>query len=188
MNNKNLLIILGVAVVVYYLYNQNQQEKLKSIPYTNAELDKVVTDFINKQLSFAKIVEPNKEAIDFEKGKKEVLDMIKKASLNGKDVSRANIDKILAIYDKSVRNMYGDKSMGIATPEEMNLFYDFRVVDVPVQNSQGFFPNIPVNPQSNQPNNLGLTKEQCEKAGKKYTQVQITCIAHPCGEGFGICE
>lgn len=188
MNNKNLLIALGVGVVVYYFYNKNQKEKLQSTPYTDAELDKVASDFINKQLSFAKIVEPNKEPIDFEKGKKEVLDMIKKASLNGKDVSRANIDKILAIYDKSVRNMYGDKSMGIATPEEMNLFYDFRNVNVPIQNSQGFFPNIPVNPQNNQPNNLGLTKEQCEKAGKKYTQVELHCIAPPCGGGFGICE
>jgi hypothetical protein len=111
--------------------------------------------------------------------------MIKKASLNGKDVSRANVDKILAIYDKSVRNMYGDKSMGVATPEEMNLFYDFRVVNVPIQNSQGFFPSTPVKSQNN---NFGLTKEQCEKAGKKYTQVEIHCIAPPCGGGIGVCE
>jgi len=130
MSNKNLIIGLGVAVVVYYLYNQNQKKKLQTVPYTDVELDKVVTTFINQQLSLAKVYEPNKSSPDAEKGKKEVFDMIKKASLIGKDVSRANVDRILAIYDKSIRNQYGDKSIGVATPEEIDLFADFRGLNV----------------------------------------------------------
>ena len=160
MKNKNLLIALGVGVVVYYFYNKNQKEKIQATPYTDAELDKVVTNFINKQLTLAKVYEPNKNAPDAEKGKKEVLEMIKQASLNGKDVSRANIDRILGIYDKSIRNMYGDKSMGVATLEEQNIFADFRLPIKPIQNSQGFFPNTPVYTQNNQINNFGITKEQ----------------------------
>jgi hypothetical protein len=49
MKNKNLIIGIGLAVVVYYFYNKNQKEKLQATPYTDAELDKVATDFINKQ-------------------------------------------------------------------------------------------------------------------------------------------
>ena len=186
MKNKNLLIALGVGVVVYYFYNKNQKEKLQSTPYTDAELDKVVTYYVNQLIKDSQPFISN-EKIDVEKAKNSTLALIKRAYSNGKDVSRRNIDRILAILGKRERIIVGDKSLTL-TPEEFNLIEDFNNVNKPVQNSEGFFPNIPVNPQNNQPNNLGLTKEQCEKAGKKYTQVELHCIAPPCGGGFGICE
>lgn len=128
MNNKNLLIGLGVAVVVYYLYNQNQKKKLQSTPYTDAELDKVVTDYLNNELKNAKLFDsklniPN--ATEFEKGKQEYLQIIKRASSNGKDVSRGNVNKMLLLLSKRERIQIGDKSLGAMTPEEVTALNSF---------------------------------------------------------------
>ena len=140
MNNKNLLIGVGVAVVVYYLYNQNQKKKLQTVPYTDAELDKVANDFIAEERKRALEINPNSNPIEIEKGKKEISEIIQKGKLNGKDVSRANVNKILGILRKITRNQMGDNSMGIATPEEQNEFDDFIGVKRPVE------PNTPSSP------------------------------------------
>ena len=129
MNNKNLLIVLGVAVVVYYFYNKKQKEKLQATTYTDAELDKVVADYVDKELKNAKAFMPNgkpdNEFKDAEVGKKQVLEIIKRASLNGKDVSRGNIDKMLFILSKRERIQIGDKSLGAMTPEEVTKLNSF---------------------------------------------------------------
>jgi hypothetical protein len=125
MKNKNLLIALGVGVVVYYLYNQNQKKKLQATPYTDAELDTVATDFFTQERKRILEVNPNSNPIEIEKGKKEILDLIQRAKTKGKDVSRANVNRILGILRKMQRNQMGDNSMGIATPEEETIFYDF---------------------------------------------------------------
>jgi len=62
---------------------------------------------------------------DVEKAKKSILDMIKKASLNNKDVSRANIKKFLMLLSKRERIMAGDNSLGLFTIEESNILDDF---------------------------------------------------------------
>jgi hypothetical protein len=129
MNNKNLLIGVGVAVVVYYFYNKKQKEKLQATTYTDAELDKVVADYVDKELKNAKAFMPNgkpdNEFKDAEVGKKQVLEIIKRASLNGKDVSRGNIDKMLFILSKRERIQIGDKSLGAMTPEEVTALNSF---------------------------------------------------------------
>ena len=124
MNNKNLLIGVGVAVVVYYLYNQNKKKKIQATPYTDSELDKVVADYINKEIKNAKAFMPNVNP-DVDGGKQEVLQLIKRASLNGKDVSRGNIDKMLFILSKRERIQIGDKSLGAMTPEEVTALNSF---------------------------------------------------------------
>jgi hypothetical protein len=110
--------------VVYYLYNQNQKKKLQATPYTDAELDKVVTDYIDKEVKNAKAFMPNGNP-DAEKGKKEVLEIIKRASSNGKDVSRVNVNKMLFILSKRERIQIGDKSLGAMTPEEVTALNSF---------------------------------------------------------------
>ena len=129
MSNKNLLVGVGVAVLAYYLYKQNQKKKLQATPYTDAELDKVVTDFLNKELKNAKAFmpkgKPDNEFKDAEVGKKQVLEIIKRASLNGKDVSRGNVNKMLFILSKRERIQIGDKSLGAMTPEEVTALDSF---------------------------------------------------------------
>lgn len=124
MKNKNLLIGLGVAVAVYYFYNKKQKEKLQSTPYTDAELDKVVADYVNKEVKNAKAFMPNANP-DTDGGKKEVLEIIKRASLNGKDVSRGNVNKILFLLSKRERIQIGDKSLGVMTLEEVTALNSF---------------------------------------------------------------
>lgn len=160
MKNKNLLIALGVGVVVYYFYNKNQKEKLQSTPYTDAELTKVVTDLVNRLYDFAKgkempfITSPS-ILIDSLKS------MIKNASLDGANVGRANIDKLLALLEIQTRNELGDNSKGVITPEQRTFMikYDksgsfvksdkqtIKTVAV-AQNSEGFFPQTPTKPSS----------------------------------------
>jgi hypothetical protein len=124
MNNKNLLIGVGVAVVVYYFYNKKQKEKLQSTPYTDAELDKVVADYVNQLIKSSQPFISN-EKIDVEKAKNSILALIKRAYSNGKDVSRRNIDRILVILGKRERIIVGDKSLTL-TPEEMSVLNSFQ--------------------------------------------------------------
>lgn len=130
MKNKNLLIGVGVAVVVYYLYKQNQKKKL-STPYTDAELDKVANDFIAEERKRMLELNPNSSPVELEKGKTEILQIIQRAKTNGKDLSRANIDKMLGILKKMQRSQMGDNSAGISTPEEETILYDFMGMTKP---------------------------------------------------------
>ncbi len=188
MNNKNLLIGLGLAVVVYYFYNKNQQEKLKSTTtYDDAELNKVVTDYVNNSITYIEKREPNVKHKTFKEIFDGIMQMINNAKINGSDVSKNNIDKFLSILDLLARNESGDLSLGQATKEQFDFVVNFGKKDTKTA-IPSFEPPKIANPQNNQLNNWGLKKEQCEKAGKKYTQVEIQCIKAPCGGGFGICE
>lgn len=129
MKNKNLLIGVGVAVIVYYLYKQNQKKKL-STPYTDAELDKVANDFIAEERKRMLELNPNSSPVELEKGKTEILQIIQRAKTNGKDLSRANIDKMLGILKKMQRSQMGDNSAGISTPEEETILYDFMGINI----------------------------------------------------------
>jgi hypothetical protein len=171
MNNKNLLIGVGVAVVVYYLYNQNQKKKLQATPYTDAELDKVANDFIAQERKRALEVNPNSNPVELEKGKKEILELIQRAKTNGKDLSRANVDKMLNIFRKMQRNQMGDNSAGISTPEEETILYDFIGVNKSAQ-------TLAQTPAQNNQYELSSAPKVTNKPCKKW--VQINCITTPC--------
>ena len=123
MSNKNLLIGLGVAVVVYYLYNQNQKKKLETVPYTDAELDKLITDLANKSSAFA--LSKGIKVQDPQKGINELKTLFDNAKTNGKDLSRANVDKFFKAYWIMILNQEGDKSQGVSTKEDSDLVTSF---------------------------------------------------------------
>jgi len=206
MKNKNLLIALGVGVVVYYFYNKKQKEKLQSTPYTDAELTKVVTDLVNRLYDFAKgkempyITSPS-ILIDSLKS------MIRNASLDGANVGRANIDKLLALLEIQTRNELGDNSKGVITAEQRNFMmkYDksgnfvksdkqtIKTVNV-AQNSQGFFPQTPVGQSQIAPINVGSEERnmggglyikygKCDSVTYKCQIVSVRQLAQ--GEGGG---
>jgi hypothetical protein len=154
MNNKNLLIGLGVAVFVYYFYNKNQKEKLQSTPYTDAELDKLITDLVNKSSAFAS----NKgiKVQDPQKGINDLKTLFENAKTNGKDLSRANVDKFFKAYWIMILNQEGDKSQGISTKEDSDLVTSFFKQPQPVVSS----PQV------------------ADRPCKKW--VQSTCITTPC--------
>lgn len=140
MSNKNLIIGLGVALLAYYFYDKKQKEKIQATPYTDTELDKVANDFISEERKRALEINPNSNPIEIEKGKKEISEIVQKGKLNGKDVSRGNVNRILGILRKITRNQMGDNSMGIATPEEQNELDAFMGIKRTVE------PNTPSSP------------------------------------------
>jgi hypothetical protein len=172
MKNKNLLIGLGVAVVVYYFYNKKQKEKLQATPYTDAELDKVATDFIAQEIKRGLEINPNSNPIQIEKGKKEILEIIQRGKLNGKDVSRANVNRILGILIKITRNQMGDNSMGIATPEEQNEFDAFMGIKRPIEPTK---PSSPIGEKRDLGNGLSVVYDiaNCNKTTKKCPIMRV---------------
>jgi hypothetical protein len=173
MKNKNLLIGLGIAVVVYYFYNKKQKEKLQATPYTDAELDKVVNEFVvlERRVALAKNPSGNIESVD--KAKKSILDLIQKAKTNGKDVSRGNIDKILNIIRKMQRSQMGDNSAGIATPEEETIFYDFiGMTKPPIEPTK---PSSPIGEKRDLGNGLSVVYDiaNCNKITKKCPVMRV---------------
>jgi hypothetical protein len=171
MNNKNLLIGLGVAVLVYYFYNKNQKEKIQATPYTDAELDKVAFDFVTEERKRALEVNPKGNIEDVDKAKRSVLDLIQRAKTNGKDLSRANVNRILGILRKTQRNQMGDNSAGISTPEEETILYDFIGVNKSAQ-------TLAQTPAQNNQYELSSAPKVTNKPCKKW--VQINCITTPC--------
>jgi hypothetical protein len=186
MTNKNLIILGLLAIGVYAYLEKNKKDQSK--PYSDAELDKLIADFVNKAEAYAK----SNGRTESRKNHQEVIDQTKfifiNAKAKGKDLSKANVDKFFKLFWISVLNQEGDSSQGISTKEDIDFLMDFMSTPQPVQHSQGFFPQVPKDPKNSQISNWGLAKEQCEKAGKKYTSVDIQCIKAPCGGGFGICE
>jgi hypothetical protein len=175
MDNKKLLIGVGVAVVVYYFYNKKQKEKLQATPYTDAELNKVVTDFIAQERKRALEINPNSNPIEIEKGKKEIFEIIHRGKLNNKDVSRANVDRILGILRKITRNQMGDNSMGIATPEEQNEFDSFIGIKRPVEPIEPTKPSSPIGEKRDFANGISVVYDiaNCNKMTYKCPIMRV---------------
>lgn len=168
MNNKNLLIGVGVAVVVYYLYNQNQKKKLEeTTTYDDAELNKVVTDYVNKSIAYTQKREPNVKHKTFKEIFDGIMQLINNAKANNKDVSKKNINKLLSILELQYRNESGDISLGQTTKEQ----FDF-IVDL----TQKQTVTVAQNPAQN--NQLSSAPKVSDKPCKKW--VQMTCITTPC--------
>jgi hypothetical protein len=172
MNNKNLLIGLGVAVLVYYFYNKNQKEKIQATPYTDAELDKVAFDFVTEERKRALEVNPKGNIEDVDKAKRSVLDLIQRAKTNGKDLSRANVDKMLNIFRKMQRSQMGDNSAGTATPEEESMLYDFMGIKRPVESNM---PSSPIGEKKDLGNGLSVVYDiaNCNKTTKKCPIMRV---------------
>jgi hypothetical protein len=173
MKNKNLLIGLGLALVAYYFYNQNQKKKIQTTPYTDAELDKVVYDFVTEERRKALELNPSRKIEDIDKAKRSVLDFIQRAKTKGRDVSRANVDKILGIFRKIQRNQMGDNSAGIATTEEQNAFYDFMGTANPNNAIQQ--PSSPIGEKKDLGNGLSVVYDiaNCNKITHKCPIMRV---------------
>ena len=142
MTNKNL-IILGLLVIGVYVY-LDKKKKDQSKPYSDAELDKLITDLVNKSNAFAvskgiKLQQDTKTTIEEMKAKFDY------AKSQGKDFSKANIDRFFKAYWIIILNSEGDKSQGVSTEEDMNLVREFLKQPQPVQQSEGFFSQTPAN-------------------------------------------
>ena len=192
MSNKNLLIGLGVAVVVYYLYNQNQKKKLETGSYSDAELNKVVTDYVNKSIAYIEKREPSVKHKTFKEIFDGIMQMINNAKINGKDVSKKNIDKLLSILELQYRNESNDLSLGQTTQEQWNFIVDFT--KTPTTNVE---PVKPINPngqsqiapisvgseERNYGDGLYIKYGRCDSITHKCEIISVRQLAQ--GEGGG---
>ncbi len=170
MKNKNLLIGLGVAVVVYYFYNKKQKEKLQATTtYDDAELNKLLTDYVNKSISYIEKREPNTKHKTFKEVFDGIMQLINNAKARGKDVSKKNIDKLLSILELQYRNESGDTSIGQVTKEQ----WDFVVNLTQKQTVNISQASAQLNNQLNH-----STWQSSDKPCKKW--IQPNCITTPC--------
>jgi hypothetical protein len=135
---KEYLIGLGVLAVVAYLY-YDKKKKDQSKPYSDAELDKVLKDFTQKAIDYAK----SKGATQGVKTYQQVYDSVKQifdtAKKNGKDLSRKNVDKVLKLLFILSLNQEGDSSQGTYTKEDYDYIVDFMGMTA----SQGMTQSVP---------------------------------------------
>ena len=192
MNNKNLLIGLGVALLAYYFYDKKQKEKLQSTSYTDAELNKVVTDYVNKSITYIEKREPNTKHKTFKEIYDGVMQMINNAKSNGKDVSKKNIDKLLYILELQSRNASNDLSLGQTTQEQWNFVIDFTKMPTtnvePVQTPKivGQSQISPINVGSEERNfgdGLYIKYGRCDSITHKCEIISVRQLAQ--GEGGG---
>jgi hypothetical protein len=189
MSNKNLLIGLGVALLAYYFYDKKQKEKLQSTSYTDAELNKVVTDYVNKSITYIEKREPNVKHKTFKEIFDGIMQMINNAKSNGKDVSKKNIDKLLSILELQYRNESNDLSLGQTTQEQWNFIVDFT--KTPTTNVEPIKPNgqsqiAPINVGSEERNfgdGLYIKYGRCDSVTHKCEIVSVRQLAQ--GEGGG---
>jgi len=192
MSNKNLLIGLGVAVAVYYLYNQNQKKKLETGSYSDAELNKVVTDYVNKSIAYIEKREPNVKHKTFKEIFDGIMQMINNAKANGKDVSKKNIDKLLSILELQYRNESNDLSLGQTTQEQWNFIVDFT--KMPTTNVEPVKPLTPKGQSQIAPINVGSEERnfgdglyikygRCDSITHKCEIISVRQLAQ--GEGGG---
>ena len=163
MKNKSL-IILGLLVIGVYAYF-DKKKKDQTKPYTDAELNTLITDFVNKARDYAiskgktQSLKDNQQAID------ETKFIFSDAKAKGKDLSKTNVDKFFKVYWIVVLNQMGDTSQGVATKEDNDFLIDFLnnplagvIANQPFQSvvlqptySTATPPAIPIIPQSNLP-------------------------------------
>jgi hypothetical protein len=197
MKNKNLIIGIGLAVVVYYFYNKNQKKKLQATPYTDAELDKIVTDYVNKSIAYIQKREPNVKHKTFKEVFDGIMQLINNAKINNKNVSKEDIDKLLFILELQYRNESGDVSLGQTTKEQWDFMINLThrpTTLAPVQSSQGFFPQTPVGQSQIAPINVGSEERnmgdglyikygKCDSVTYKCQIISVRQLAQ--GEGGG---
>lgn len=191
MNNKNLLIGLGVALLAYYFYDKKQKEKLQSTSYTDAELNKVVTDYVNNSIAYIEKREPNTKHKTFKEVFDGIMQMINNAKINGKDVSKKNIDKLLSILELQYRNESNDLSLGQTTQEQWNFVVDFTKMPTTVAPLQepkivGQSQISPINVGSeerNHGNGLYIKYGKCDSITHKCAILSVRQLAQ--GEGGG---
>lgn len=145
MKNKSLIILGLIVIGVYAYFDKKKKDQTK--PYTDAELNTLITDFVNKGKYNAIFLKDTQQTID------QIKFIFSDAKAKGKDLSKADVDKFFKVYLIVVLNQMGDTSQGVATKEDNDFLMDFMSKLQPVQpvgvvqQSAGFFlPKIPIDP------------------------------------------
>jgi len=129
MKNENLILFGILAVGIYFYYDKKKKDQLK--PYSEDELKIVLNNFISKYISETEVLTGEKVPVTTENFVIELTNDISNAKQQGRDVSRANVNKFLSILKKTTLYQLGSTANGVPTKEEQDFFYNFRSVPQP---------------------------------------------------------
>jgi len=134
---KENLIILGVLLVGIYFYF-NKKKKDFNEPYSDAELDKKLNDLFIKTNEYIVKKEGDKSSL---KNKEQVIkstkDIFVNAKIQGKDLSKATVDKVLNLLWITSINQLGDSSQGTVSKEDFDFLMKYVERPQPERNAVG---------------------------------------------------
>ena len=141
---KENLIVLGVLAIGLYFYFNKKKKDLKE-PYSDAELDKKLNDLYDK--SYNSIVKKG-SLKDGVKTREQVVtstkDIFVNAKIQGKDISKSTVDKVLNLLWITSLNHEGDSSQGTVSKEDFDFLMKYVERPQPKQYAVGLsFPKLP---------------------------------------------
>lgn len=134
---KENLIVLGVLAIGLYFYFNKKKKDLNE-PYSDAELDKKLNDVYNK--SYNSIVKKGglKDGV---KTREQVVTSLKdifvNAKIQGKDISKSTVDKVLNLLLITTFNQEGDSSQGTVSKEDFDFLMKYVERPQPKQYAVG---------------------------------------------------
>jgi len=135
MKKQNLILLGILAIGIYFYFDKKKKDQLK--PYSEKELKIVLNDFVSKYISETEALTGEKVPVTPENLSRDLTNDILNAEKQGRDVSKANVNKFLSLVKKITLYELGSTASGVPTKEERDFFYNFRSVSTPKQTLTG---------------------------------------------------
>ena len=135
MKKENLIILGLLAVGIYFYFNKNKKQ---NEPYSDVELDKKLNDLYDK--TYNSIVKKGNLKYGV-KTREQVVSSIKdifvNAKIQGKDISKSTVDKVLKLLWITTLNQEGDSSEGTVSKEDFDFLMKYVERPQPKQYAVG---------------------------------------------------
>ena len=135
MKKENLIILGLLAVGIYFYFNKKKKE---NEPYSDSELDKKINELYVKSNNYLVKKGGSKEGL---KSKEQVIsstkDIFVNAKIQGKDISKSTVDKVLKLLWISTLNQEGNSSEGTVSKEDFDFLMKYVERPQPKQYAVG---------------------------------------------------
>lgn len=135
MKKENLIILGLLAVGIYFYFNK---KKKQDEPYSDSELDKKINELYVKSNNYIVKKGGSKEGL---KNKEQVItstkDIFVNAKIQGKDISKSTVDKVLKLLWITTLNQEGDSSEGTVSKEDFDFLMKYVERPQPKQYAVG---------------------------------------------------
>lgn len=142
MKKQNLIILGVLAIGLYFYFNK---KKKQNEPYSDAELDKKIDELYVKSNNYIVKKGGHKEGL---KTKEQVVtstkDIFVNAKIQGKDLSKSTVDKVLKLLWITTLNQEGDSSEGTVSKEDFDFLMKYVERPQPKQYAVGLSSQPPV--------------------------------------------
>lgn len=135
MKKENLIILGLLAVGIYFFFNKKKKE---NEPYSDSELDKKLNDLYDKSYnSIVKKVGLKDGVKTREQVVNSTKDIFVNAKIQGKDISKSTVDKVLKLLWITTLNQEGDSSEGTVSKEDFDFLMKYVERPQPKQYAVG---------------------------------------------------